>query len=142
MNAMVLPKKFPLISLSGACVTETTGQRAFLIFAFGNRVRVRLLDDLNLVFYLPEKAIRPAKLFAVARLNKLVLRKLRQRAQRIGLAYARFIAPIDQLHGLGEKFDFANAAVAKLDVSFLAVGADRKSTRLNSSHLGISYAVF
>src|SRR5215471_15661773 len=120
MSAMVLPKKFSLIP--GACVTEATGQCAFLIFAFGNRVRVRLLDNLNLVFYLPEKTIRLAKLFAVAHLNKLVLRKLRQRSQRIGFADARFIAPIDQLHGLGEKFYFANAAVAQLDVSFLAVG--------------------
>src|SRR5499433_588170 len=122
MSAMVLPKKFPLIPLPGACAPEATGQRAFLIFAFGNRVRVRLLDDLNLVFYLPEKTIRLAKLFAVARLNELVLRELRQRSQRIGLADAWFIAAIDQLHGLGEKFYFANAAVAQLDVSFLAVG--------------------
>src|SRR5947199_4960555 len=29
-----------------------------------------------------------------------------------------------------------------LDVGFLAQARDRKSTRLNSSHLGISYAVF
>src|SRR5262245_64783592 len=122
MTAMVLPKKLPLILLPRACVTQTAGQRAFLILAFGNRVRVRLLDDLNLVLYLPEKAIRVAELCAIPRRNKLVLRKLRQRSQRIGLAYARFIASIDQLHGLGEKFYLANAAVAKLEVSFLAVG--------------------
>src|SRR5262245_62975330 len=32
-------------------------------------------------------------------------------------------------------------ALAQADVG-VAIGADRKSTRLNSSHLGISYAVF
>src|SRR5262245_62755082 len=38
---------------------------------------------------------------------------------------------------------FAFLAVAALDLSFTTfLEADRKSTRLNSSHLGISYAVF
>src|SRR5205814_9467989 len=31
---------------------------------------------------------------------------------------------------------------ASIDLALAAVGEDRKSTRLNSSHLGISYAVF
>src|SRR5205814_9826293 len=39
--------------------------------------------------------------------------------------------PVDNLHQV--------TVVAKLDVALLE---DRKSTRLNSSHLGISYAVF
>src|SRR5262245_65394533 len=39
--------------------------------------------------------------------------------------------------------DFFDGALARLANSVSAFGAlDRKSTRLNSSHLGISYAVF
>src|SRR5262245_65174679 len=34
------------------------------------------------------------------------------------------------------------AAIINRDYAPLLVGQDRKSTRLNSSHLGISYAVF
>src|SRR5262245_65083832 len=34
------------------------------------------------------------------------------------------------------------AALIVLSFAFTACGTDRKSTRLNSSHLGISYAVF
>src|SRR5437899_9593599 len=43
-------------------------------------------------------------------------------------------------HRLGEAHDPA-LHLRQVDVLALA-GADRKSTRLNSSHLGISYAVF
>src|SRR5690349_24172540 len=41
--------------------------------------------------------------------------------------------------GPGRAHDFPQAHLADHDV---AVGADRKSTRLNSSHVEISYAVF
>src|SRR5258705_8232585 len=48
--------------------------------------------------------------------------------------------------GLPRVVDFATPAVrcqrVPNDGACLAVNADRKSTRLNSSHLGISYAVF
>src|ERR1035438_7918212 len=49
---------------------------------------------------------------------------------------------------IGALEDFADSAVQRLgdiDLVLIAVGEldmDRKSTRLNSSHLGISYAVF
>src|SRR5262245_3952160 len=39
----------------------------------------------------------------------------------------------------GERLDWLNSGVI---VAMLSAGLDRKSTRLNSSHLGISYAVF
>src|SRR5262245_63790027 len=43
-----------------------------------------------------------------------------------------------QLHALADAF----AAPTGRSVAAMVAAADRKSTRLNSSHLGISYAVF
>src|SRR5690242_21611792 len=38
--------------------------------------------------------------------------------------------------------DLARAFLERLRLGFFAAAADRKSTRLNSSHMSISYAVF
>ena len=135
---MALPKKLPLVFLLGACVTQTARERPFLIFAFGNRVRMRFLDYLNLVFHLPEKAIRVAELIPVLGRNKLVPGKLCQRSQCVRIAHARFIAAIDQLDGLRKEFDFPNTAVAKLDVSFLAVGGQEL---IFHAHLHVSQLI-
>src|SRR5256885_8381137 len=45
-------------------------------------------------------------------------------------------------HGRGELADAAAGQMRKIAYASAYVGADRKSTRLNSSHLVISYAVF
>src|ERR1035438_4013869 len=50
---------------------------------------------------------------------------------------------LDQLLAIGEQESIALMAMALHGISVPAVSyTDRKSTRLNSSHLGISYAVF
>src|SRR5690242_20984500 len=47
-----------------------------------------------------------------------------------------------QLVGAGDLEAQARQVFANLDRALAAAGADRKSTRLNSSHMSISYAVF
>src|SRR5437870_2121673 len=50
---------------------------------------------------------------------------------------------LDVRDALGERRDLGEGGVAEVDDPPRdAVGADRKSTRLNSSHVAISYAVF
>src|ERR1039458_4331331 len=52
---------------------------------------------------------------------------------------------LEQVGNLPEKFAVVGVARRPLEQTFAAdmkEGIDRKSTRLNSSHLGISYAVF
>src|SRR3712207_7986028 len=48
----------------------------------------------------------------------------------------------DHPAGRGEPVDYRLASVAVLLEVLLDLGEDRKSTRLNSSHANISYAVF
>src|SRR3712207_7099862 len=63
------------------------------------------------------------------------------RSLRVGL----FVAPLQVVDDPLEA-DLVGAAAAEAvgvgDVVALVAGADRKSTRLNSSHANISYAVF
>src|SRR5205814_10177675 len=57
----------------------------------------------------------------------------------------RFARPDEHLHAESlsvPRHDGADPAVAEDSQRLSAQRADRKSTRLNSSHLGISYAVF
>src|SRR5205814_10268773 len=52
------------------------------------------------------------------------------------------LAEIEAMVALGQAKAAAPAIRAELAKGPSATGLDRKSTRLNSSHLGISYAVF
>src|SRR5207253_9455659 len=59
-------------------------------------------------------------------------------ATPIFTALIAFAIGLERLHG---RFWVA-AAVSFAGVALIALGKDRKSTRLNSSHVAISYAVF
>src|SRR6185295_20141775 len=51
--------------------------------------------------------------------------ELDQRGERAWPAQLRFIAAVDQLQRLGEKFDLANAAVAELEVARFFVAGEQ-----------------
>jgi hypothetical protein len=54
---VVAPKKLALGELAFALITEAAGVSLLFVCAFGYRMRVGLLDDLNFVFCLAKKAI-------------------------------------------------------------------------------------
>src|SRR3712207_7878429 len=59
----------------------------------------------------------------------------------LAVAIIMFIAVIAWLHGDGYR-DLEGRGLSLLDAVYYATVRDRKSTRLNSSHANISYAVF
>src|SRR5256885_10026075 len=66
-------------------------------------------------------------------------RFLPDRRNQGGIVHAGHARPCAWTGHLGQPADLA---ACRLRVLFLLIGVDRKSTRLNSSHLVISYAVF
>src|SRR5438477_8532501 len=76
-----------------------------------------------------------------------LFRSLRRPAQRHGAALVQGVVDADGSAGAGA-VDVRAALQCRADRPVLAVAAagrnriDRKSTRLNSSHMSISYAVF
>ena len=87
-------------------------------------MRVGLLDDLNFVFCLAEKAISVGELVPLRRGDELMVRQFNQRRQRARPAHLRFVAAVDQLHRLSEKFDLANAAVAEFEIALFIAAAE------------------
>ena len=125
MTPMIAPKKLALAEFAFALITEAAGESLLFVFAFGNRMRVGLLDDLNFVFCLAKKAIGLGQLVALRRSEmNLWLLQLNQRRQRARPAHLRFVAAVDQLHRLSEKFDLANAAVAEFEIALFIVAAE------------------
>src|SRR5690606_42064784 len=63
-----------------------------------------------------------------------------QAGEVLGLAH-RLVHHVDRLAGMHMQEQHMDAAVLLLQVGFEEIAQDRKSTRLNSSHVKISYAV-
>ena len=57
VTPVVAPKKLALGEFAFALITEAAGESLLFVCAFGYRMRVGLLDDLNFVFCLAQKAI-------------------------------------------------------------------------------------
>src|ERR1035438_3971108 len=72
--------------------------------------------------------------FAQTKVDPARVTRLMQRAVLIDLHDDTTQMIVDEGYNLAEKHDFGQVDIPRM--------RDRKSTRLNSSHLGISYAVF
>src|SRR3712207_7536773 len=82
-------------------------------------------------------------LFPYTTLFRSVLARLDERVLDLLLDVGRDLLAV-LLDGFLDRVDQAVERVAGVDelLALLVLGADRKSTRLNSSHANISYAVF
>jgi hypothetical protein len=54
---MIAPEKLTLALFALAFVTQAARVSLFFVFAFGDRVRVRFLNDLHFVFRLAQEAV-------------------------------------------------------------------------------------
>src|SRR5205814_6760577 len=93
----------------------------------GHAMCLNLVNKLKAVLDRAQKDVRMRQLVPHRLADQAGPRERVERDQRAGLPKRRVAAAVRQLKQLREELDFPE---------------DRKSTRLNSSHLGISYAVF
>src|SRR5262245_14470684 len=75
------------------------------------------------------------KLFGYVNMTREMLANMRARSRGV-------IVNVIGMAGEKPSWDYICGAVANAGLAAFTKGLDRKSTRLNSSHLGISYAVF
>src|SRR5258705_9132573 len=104
----------------------------FFFFFFFNDTATTEIYTLSLHDALPISRFRSSPLPAKGRANprRSPPRPAPRAVDNYGPAEQPFSRP--SIPGFAPRFRFAR----------IALGSDRKSTRLNSSHLGISYAVF
>ena len=87
-------------------------------------MRVGLLDDLNFVFCLAQKAISLGQLVPFRRGDEPMVLQFNQRRQRARPAHLRYVAAVDELHRLSEKFDLANAAVTEFEIALFIAATE------------------
>src|SRR5262245_49316776 len=93
-------------------------------------------------FVMPVTGVAPAQPASVTRLMVLPFRMLRPDSETEFLAFSLPDALTSSLGGLQSLVVRSSMAAARFAGDWGDPKKDRKSTRLNSSHLGISYAVF
>src|SRR5690625_5540690 len=77
-------------------------------------------------------------------IRKVVISKSREFAPRARIESVSVERPLlARLLGLAKvRIEVAGGGESYLDIEYIKAAQDRKSTRLNSSHVAISYAVF
>src|SRR5262249_61562691 len=92
------------------------------------------------VLGLAEEPVGAIEALARLRVDEAALRQRRQRRERLAPAQLRMAAAGDQLLGLGEELDLADATAAELDVVALdrdrAMAAEGVDLALHRVHLG------
>ena len=107
-------------------------REAFELRALGRqRLRLLVIDHLQAVLDRAQKDVSRLHLVARGGVDPAVIAELVERGERIAVAQRRIAPAGDQLLGLREKLDLANAAAAELDVVALdrdlamaAIGVD------------------
>src|SRR5207244_11448444 len=100
MGTMILPDEVTRSLFFDSRIAQPARQGLLFILSFWNGVNMPLLNHLNFMLYLAQKAIRVAQLVFVLSGNELGPRKLCQCAQGARLADAGFIAAVGLLQRL------------------------------------------
>ena len=92
-------------------------RKALKLRTFGRQsLRLFVVHHLQAVFDHPQEAIGFLHSIARCLVDPFVLAQLVERVECVAIAQSRIAAAGDQLLGLHEEFDFADAAAAKLDI--------------------------
>src|SRR5205814_2062968 len=104
------------------------------------------LPELDVLNYWQSHEVDGEKIAAFVRIGRKNLTHIQQAIQLFGGVYLGFQVPENCQHEFNDGMPWTPGPLTNDGHAVYAVGydeeGDRKSTRLNSSHLGISYAVF
>src|SRR5699024_5264765 len=132
--------------ISKYCITEvadyTVGMMLMLnrsIHSFHNQVKEDGKWDFEPVMNMRRLGTQTVGLLGFGNIPKLIAERLKPFGVKL-IAYDPFVDKVEAKEKYGTDIVSFDEVMAEADI--LSIHLDRKSTRLNSSHVSISYAVF
>ncbi len=98
-------------------VTEATGQLGEFVLVRRQRMGLKMVEDLEAMLDGPKEGVGRRQFRVLIGRDMPPVSQALERAQRVGPADPRVACPVQELEGLDDKLDLADASIAQLDVA-------------------------